>query len=94
MGGLRAIAPLLLAAAGAAVIVALLEGAGGDFGDWPEWQAIAVPAAAFVVPAALSAVVAWRNGVIEAVLWAVACVAVQGALVFGVGFLALGFGPS
>ena len=51
MGGVRLIAPLLLAAAGAAVVVALVEGAGGDFGDWPLWQAIAVPAAAFAVPA-------------------------------------------
>jgi len=93
MGAVRLIAPLLLAAAGAAVVVALVEGAGGDFGDWPLWQAIAVPAAAFVVPALLSAAVAWRNGVVEALLWSVVCVAVQAALVFGVGFLALGYGP-
>jgi hypothetical protein len=94
MSRVTVIAPLLLAAAGAAVLVALLEGAGGDFGAWPEWQAIAVPAAAFAVPAVLSAVVVRRHGVVEALLWAVACVAVQAALVFGVGFLALGFGPS
>ena len=31
---------------------------------------------------------------LEAVLWAVVCVAVQAALVFGVGFLALGYGPA
>jgi hypothetical protein len=93
MGGLRLIAPLLLAAAGAAVVVALIEGAGGDFGDWPLWRAVAVPAAAFVVPAVLSAWAAWRNGAVEAVLWGVFCVAVQAALVLGVGFLALGYGP-
>jgi hypothetical protein len=93
MGGVRLIAPLLLAAAGAAVLVALFEGAGGDFGDWPEWQAIAVPAAAFAVPAVLSMWAAWRQGALEAMLWAVACVAAQAALVFGVGFLALGLGP-
>ena len=94
MGGVRVIAPLVLAAAGAAVVVALLEGAGGDFSGWPTWQAIAVPAAAFAVPALLSAWAAWRNGVAEGLLWGVACAALQVALVFGVGFLALGLGPS
>ena len=93
MGGVRLIAPLLLAAAGAAVVVALIEAAGGDFSSWPTWQAIAVPAAAFVVPALLSAAVTWRYGWFQALLWAVACAAVQFALVFGVGFLALGYGP-
>ena len=93
MGWVRLIAPLLLAAAGAAVVVALLEAAGGDFGSWPTWQAIAVPAAAFVVPALLSAALTWRFGVVEAILWAFACAALQLALVFGVGFLALGYGP-
>jgi hypothetical protein len=93
MGGVRLIAPLLLAAAGAAVLVALMENAGGDFGAWPEWQAIAVPAATFVVPAVLSGVVTRRHGVVEALAWAVACAAAQGALVLGVGFVALGLGP-
>jgi hypothetical protein len=94
MGGVRVIAPVLLAATGAAVIVALMERAGGDFSDWPTWRAIAVPAAAFAVPALLSAWAAWRYGAAEGVLWAVACVALQLALVVGVGFLALGLGPS
>jgi hypothetical protein len=90
---MRIVVPLVLAAAGAAVLVALLESAGGDFSSWPTWQAIAVSAAAFVVPALLSAAVTWRYGVVEAILWAFACAAVQFALVFGVGFLALGYGP-
>jgi hypothetical protein len=72
----------------------VVEGAGGDLSGWPLWQAIAVPAALFVVPAALSAWVAWRHGVVEAVAWALACAGVQFALVLGVGFLALGYGPS
>jgi hypothetical protein len=75
------------------VLVALLESAGGDFSDWPTWQAIAVPAAAFVVPALLSAAVTWRNGVVEAILWALACAAVQFALVVGVAFRLLDYGP-
>jgi hypothetical protein len=93
MGWVRAITPLLLAVVGAAVVVAVVEGAGGDLGDWPLWQAIAVPAAAFAVPALLSAFVVRRRGVVEAVLWALACLGAQLALVLGVGFLALGFGP-
>ena len=92
-GGVRVIAPLLLAAAGAAVVVAAVEGAGGDFGSLPLWQAIAVPAAAFAVPALLSAWVGWRGGAVEAVLSALACFGAQVALVLGVGFIALGFGP-
>ena len=91
---MRLVVPVLLAAAGAAALVALLEAAGGDFGDWPTWQAIAVTAAAFAVPALLSAAVTWRYGWLQALLWAVFCAAVQFALVFGVGFLALGYGPS
>jgi hypothetical protein len=91
---MRLVVPVLLATAGAAALVALLEAAGGDFGAWPTWQAIAVPAAAFAVPALLSAAVMRRYGWLQAVLWAVACAAVQFALVFGVGFLALGYGPS
>jgi hypothetical protein len=90
---MRLVVPLVLAAAGAALLVVLIESAGGDFSGWPTWQAIAVPAAAFAVPALLSAAVTWRYGWLQAVLWAVVCVAVQFALVFGVGFLALGYGP-
>lgn len=89
----RVLVPLLLAAVGAAVLLAVVEGAGGDFGDWPQWRAIAVPAAAFLVPAALSALAFRGRGVLEALLWAVVCAALQFALVFGVGFLALGLGP-
>jgi hypothetical protein len=89
----RVLVPLLLAAVGAAVLLALVEGAGGDFGDWPQWRAIAVPAAAFFVPAALSALAMRRRGVVEALAWAVACAGLQLALGFGVGFLALGLGP-
>jgi hypothetical protein len=95
MGGVRVLfAGVVLALLGAAAVVAAVEGAGGDLSEWPLWQAIAVPAALFVVPAALSAWVARRRGVVEAFLWALVCAALQFALVFGVGFLALGYGPS
>jgi hypothetical protein len=89
MGGM-----LVLAGAGAALLVALVEGAEGDFGDWPLWQAVAVPAAAFAVPAVLAAWLARRRGAVEAVAAAVGCVGLQLALVVGVGFVAFGFGPA
>jgi hypothetical protein len=68
-----------------------MEGNGGDLGGWPTWQAIAVPVAAFVVPALLSAALA--RGTIEAIGLAFGCIALQLALVFAVAFAALGYGP-
>jgi hypothetical protein len=85
------LAPLVLPAMGAAVVVALVEGA--DLDSWELWQVVAALAAAVVIPAALAAFVARRFGVAEAIAWALACVGVEVALVFGVGFLALGLGP-
>jgi hypothetical protein len=90
---MRAMASLLLAAAGAAALLVVIEGAGGDFGDWPQWRAIAVPVAAVLVPAVLAGLVARRGGVVEALLWAVATAGLVVALVLGVGFLLLGLGP-
>jgi hypothetical protein len=83
--------PLVLPALGAAVVVALVENANLD--GWPQWQAAAALGAAVLVPALIAAWVARRGGVAEAILWALACVGVEVALVFGVGFLALGLGP-
>ncbi len=95
-GGLMLVgAVVVFALLGAAAVVAVVEGAGGDLSEWPLWQAIAVPAALFAVPALL--VAAWafrRRGPVEALLWVIACGALQLALVLGVGFLALGYGPS
>jgi hypothetical protein len=88
------LAGVVVALLGAAAVVAVVEGEGGDLSEWPLWQAIAVPAALFVVPALLTAWVARRHGAVEAILWAVACAALELALVFGVGFLALGYGPA
>jgi cytochrome bd-type quinol oxidase subunit 2 len=87
------LAPLVLPAVGATALLVLIEGEGGDLGSWSTAQAVAVVAALFAVPAALAGWFARRQGVVEAVAWAVVCVAVQVALVVGVGFLALGLGP-
>jgi hypothetical protein len=83
--------PLVLPALGAVVVVALVEKVALD--SWAVWQAAAALGAAFLVPAVVAAVVARRRGVVEAIAWALACIGVEVALVFGVGFLALGLGP-
>jgi hypothetical protein len=85
------LAPLALPALGATAIVALVEGV--ELDAWEVWQVALALGAAVVVPAALSAFAARRFGVVEAIAWALACVGVEAALVFGVAFLALGLGP-
>jgi hypothetical protein len=84
-----AVLPLL----GAAAVVGMIEAAGGDLGAWKTWQAVAALAAAVVVPAGLCVWLVQRGGVLQAVVWAVVCAGLQVALVFGVGFVALGLGP-
>ena len=88
------LAAVVLPALGAGAVVGLIEGAGGDLGDWETWQAVAALAAAVVVPAGLSLWLVRRDGAVQAAAWAVVCVGVQVALVFGVGFVALGLGPA
>jgi hypothetical protein len=87
------LAPLVFPALGAAALLAVVESEGGDFGGWPTMRVVLVVAAAFALPAALSAWFARRQGVFEALVWAVVCVCAQIGMVVGVGFLALGLGP-
>jgi cytochrome bd-type quinol oxidase subunit 2 len=82
---------VVLPVLGAAAVVALVEEARLD--EWASWQAAAALGALLAVPAVLSAWVARAFGAVEAVAWALACLGVELALVFGVGFLALGLGP-
>jgi len=72
----------------------VIEQAGGDLSGWPVARAVAVVAAAFAVPALLSAWLARREGIPLALLWGLVCAAAQLALVVGAGFLLLGLGPS
>ena len=72
----------------------MIEQAGGDLSGWPLSRAVAAVAAAFLVPAALSAWLARHDGVVLALLWALVCAAAQLALVVGVGFVLLGLGPA
>ena len=85
------LAPLVLPALGAAAVVGVVEGV--DLDSWAVWQVAVVLGALFAIPAGLAAFVARRFGVAEAIAWALACVGVELALVFGVGFLALSLGP-
>lgn len=86
-------ARLGLPVAGAALVVGVIEAAGGDLGGWSAAGAAAFLVAAFLVPAALGAWLARREGWVAAVACALATAGVQGALVFGVAFAALDFGP-
>ena len=87
------LAPVVMPAVGAAVLLFVVEREGGDLSGWSTGLAVAVVAAAFLVPALLSGWFARRQGGVEAVAWAFACMGVQLALVAGVGFVALGLGP-
>jgi hypothetical protein len=85
------IGAVVLPVVGAAAVVAVVEQV--ELDAWASWQAAAVLAALFALPGLLSAWAARSFGVLEALAWALACIGVQLALVFGVGFLALGLGP-
>jgi hypothetical protein len=85
--------PVVLPALGAAGLVWALEREGGDLGGWPAWRAALLLVGAFVLPAAITAWLARRRGPLEAIAWALATVCIEVVLVFGVGFLALGYGP-
>jgi hypothetical protein len=85
------LAPLILPSLGATVIVALVDQV--DLSSWEVWQVVAALGGAVVVPAGLSAWAGWRGGVVEAIAWALACVGMEAALVFGVAFVGLGLGP-
>lgn len=87
------LAPLVLPALGAAALLAILEREGGDLGSWSTAGALAAVAACFAVPATLSGWFARHQGIPEALAWAVVCACAQVALLFGVGFVALGLGP-
>jgi hypothetical protein len=84
---------LLLPFAGAVLFVAILEGAGGDLGDWAPGAATAFVVAALAWPALVAAWLSRRDGWLEAIAWAIGVFAVQGALIFGVAFAELGYGP-
>jgi hypothetical protein len=86
---LRIALPIL----GAAAVLATLESRGGDLAGWTAAAAAALPAAELIVPAVLAGLTARDEGWAVALLWALVTLAAAVALIFGVGFLALGLGP-
>ena len=80
-------------AAGAAALIGVLRSAGGDLRDWPAGTAALAVAACVLVPAALAGWIGRHHGRVDAVLWGLLAAAIELALVFGVGFVALDLGP-
>ncbi len=94
----RALAPWLiclipLPAAGAGVLLAIIDGQGGDLRELSTTAAALVVAGCLLVPALVSAWVGRRHGRLDAVLWGLVTLAVELALVFGLGFAVLDLGP-
>jgi len=86
-------ARLLLPLVAAVALVAVFEAEGGDLGGWEPSAAAALLVGAFLGPALLAGWLARGNGPVEAAAWAVGTAGLQGALVFGVAFTLLGYGP-
>jgi len=84
---------LPLPALGAGAVLAVLDSAGGDLRDWPAATAALALAGCLLVPALVSGWVGRRHGILDAVLWALVTAALELALVFAVGFVALDLGP-
>jgi len=82
-----------LPAAGAGLLLAIIDGQGGDLGELSTASSVAVIAGCLLVPALLSGWVGRRHGRVDAVLWALVTLAIELALVFGLGFAVLDLGP-
>jgi hypothetical protein len=85
--------PLALPVLGAAAFVAVVQSAGGDLRSWSAASAVVALASCLGVPGVVSGWIGRWHGRVEAVMWAALTVAVELALVFGIGFAALGLGP-
>jgi hypothetical protein len=79
---------------GAAAVLATLQSGDGDLGRWPAATAAAIVGAEMLVPALIVGFTARHESWFEAVLWFLVALAAEVALVFGVGFAALGLGPA
>jgi hypothetical protein len=94
----RRLAPWLiclvpLPALGAGALLAIIDSSGGDLRDLSPEGAVAVIAGCLLAPALLSGWVGRRHGRLDAVLWALVTLAIELALVFGLGFALLDLGP-
>jgi MFS family permease len=82
-----------LPALGAGVLRAVIDSSGGDLRELSGAAAAGVVAAGLLVPALLSGWIGRRHGRVDAVLWALVTLAIELALVFGLGFALLDLGP-
>ena len=94
----RRLAPWLiclvpLPALGAGILLAIVDGQGGDLRELSDAQAVGLVAGCLLVPALVSGWVGRRHGRLDAVLWALVTLAIELALVFGLGFAVLDLGP-
>ena len=94
----RRITPWLLCliplpALGAGTLLAVIDSSGGDLRELSGASAAGLVAASLLVPALLSGWIGRRHGHVDAVLWGLVTLAVELALVFGLGFAVLDLGP-
>ena len=75
------------------MLLAIIDGQGGDLRELSTSAAVLVVAGCLLVPALVSAWVGRRHGRLDAVLWGLVTLAVELALVFGLGFAVLDLGP-
>ena len=94
----RRITPWLLCliplpAVGAGTLLAIIDTSGGDLRELSAGAAAGLVAACLLVPALLSGWIGRRHGRVDAVLWGLVTLAVELAIVFGLGFAVLDLGP-
>jgi hypothetical protein len=82
-----------LPAIGAGVLLAVMDASGGDLRDLSAASAALLIAGGLLVPALVSGWLGRRHGRLDAVLWALVTLAIELALVFGLGFAVLDLGP-
>ena len=82
-----------LPALGAGTLLAIIDASGGDLRERSAAAAAAIVAGCLLVPALASGWFGRRHGRLDAVLWALVTLAVELALVFGLGFALLDLGP-
>ncbi len=78
---------------GAGALLAIVDTSGGDLRDLSAGAAVTVVAGCLVIPALVSAWIGRRHGRVDAVLWGLVTLAIELALVFGLGFAVLDLGP-